>query len=102
MKAATISAIALPPNSPAIAALTDSGVNGSYLLATGNRASDGCYPALAVDLRARKIAPVPDCITSVNANVQPLVVPPNGDSIGALIGPPAGDAQTGISSMVDR
>jgi uncharacterized protein (TIGR03437 family) len=100
MKDATVTAVALPPNSPAITALADSGVNGSYLLATGNRASDGCYPALAVDVRARKIAPVSDCLTSVNANVPPLVVPSNGDSIGALVGPAAGDAQTGISSTV--
>src|ERR1051326_2520241 len=100
MKDPEVTLLPLPDRPPAIASLTDSGVNGSYLLAAGARGSDGCYPALSADPRAKKIAAVPDCLTSVNANVQPLVVPPNGDSIGALVCPPSGDAQTGISSMV--
>ena len=92
--------VPLPASPPTVIALSDTGVNGSYLLATGNRDADGCYPALGVDVRARTIAAIPDCLTSVNANIQPLAIPANGDSIAALIGPPAGDAQTGISSTV--
>ncbi|MCU1234317.1 MAG: hypothetical protein JWP63_2284, partial [Candidatus Solibacter sp.] len=90
----------MPDKPPTITALSDTGVNGSYLIATGARDSDGCYPALGVNLRARTIAAIPDCLTSVNANVQPLAVPANGDTVAALIGPPAGDATTGISSTV--
>jgi hypothetical protein len=100
MKDPEVVALPLPKGAPAITALTDSGVNGSYLIATAARGADGCYPALTVDVRARKIADVADCLTSVNANIQPLVVPANGDTVGALVGPPAGDAQTGISSTV--
>ncbi|HEY1496257.1 MAG TPA: hypothetical protein VGF49_17015 [Candidatus Solibacter sp.] len=90
----------LPDNPPAITALSDTGVNGSYLLATGARDTDGCYPALGVDLRAKIIAAIPDCLTSANANAQPLAVPANGDTQAALIGPPSGDAITGISSTL--
>jgi uncharacterized protein (TIGR03437 family) len=100
MKSPDVTALPLPKNAPAITALTDSGVNGSFLIATGARGSDGCYPALTIDVRGKKIADVGDCLTSVNANIQPLVVPPNGDTVGALIGPPSGDAQSGISSTV--
>ena len=92
--------VALPDSPPAVTALNETGVDGGYLLATGNRDSNGCYPALSVDMRAKTIAAIPDCLTSVNANIQPLAVPVDGDSIAALIGPPAGDAQTGISSTV--
>jgi uncharacterized protein (TIGR03437 family) len=100
MKAAEVVALPLPKGAPAITALTDSGVNGAYLIATAARGTDGCYPALTIDVRAKKIGDVSDCLTSVNANIQPLVVPPNGDTVGALVGPPAGDAQSGISSTV--
>jgi uncharacterized protein (TIGR03437 family) len=92
--------VPLPASPPTIIALSDTGVNGSYLLATGNRDADGCYPALGVDVRARTIAAIPDCLTSVNANIQPLAIPADSDTIAALIGPPSGDAQTGISSTV--
>src|SRR6185295_1599120 len=85
---------------PAVTALTDAGVNGNFLLATANRDADGCYPALAIDVAAKSTTAISDCLTSVNPNIQPLAVPGNGDSIGALVGPPAGDAATGISSTV--
>jgi uncharacterized protein (TIGR03437 family) len=96
-----INVLPLPPNTPPITALSDTGVNGSFLIATGARDSDGCYPALGVNLRTRTVAAIPDCLTSVNPNIQPLAVPGNGDTLAALIGPPAGDAATGISSTVE-
>jgi uncharacterized protein (TIGR03437 family) len=98
--AAEVLFLPLPDKSPAITAISDTGVNGAYLLATGARDTDGCYPALGVNLRARTIAAISDCLTSVNPNVQPLAIPADSDTIAALIGPPAGDATTGISSTV--
>ncbi|MEO8370100.1 MAG: IPT/TIG domain-containing protein [Candidatus Solibacter sp.] len=92
--------VPLPAGTPPITTLADTGVNGSFLLAYANRDADGCYPALSVNMRGRKAAAIADCLTSVNANIQPLAIPGNGDSIAALVGPPAGDAQTGISSTV--
>ncbi|MEO8595043.1 MAG: hypothetical protein ABI759_17115 [Candidatus Solibacter sp.] len=92
--------VPLPPGTPALTTLADTGVNGTYLLATANRDSDGCYPAISVNMRARKVTAISDCLTTVNANAPPLAIPGNGDTIAALVGPPAGDAQTGISSTV--
>jgi len=93
--------LALPDGTPAIASLTTAGLRGDYLLALAARGSDGCYPAATVDLAGKNFAAISDCITSSGAAVFPLVAPAYSDSIGALIGPATGDAQSGVSSTVE-
>lgn len=90
----------LPDPAPAIATLTDSDVNGRYLLATSARNSDGCYAAISADFAVNSLASASDCLTSAAAGAVPVVVPPNSNALAGLVGPPAGDAQTGISSTV--
>ena len=98
--AAQVEYIALPQGTPAIADLTDSGLNGNFLVATGARGQDGCYAGATVDLAAQAIAPLANCITSAAAALLPAVAPAEGAAIGALVGPPQGDAQSGISPTV--
>jgi uncharacterized protein (TIGR03437 family) len=90
----------LPDRAPAIVNLTDTDVNGRYLIATSGRSSEGCYAAIAADLERKSLALADDCLTSANAAAIPSVVPPNADAICALAGPPSGDAATGVSSTV--
>jgi len=90
----------LPDKAPAIANLTDTDVNGRFLLATTARGSDGCSAAIAADFVRSAISLASDCVTSAAVAALPAVVALNSDTVAALVGPPAGDAQTGISSTV--
>jgi uncharacterized protein (TIGR03437 family) len=92
--------VPLPDRAPAITNLTDTDVNGRFLLATGARSSDGCYAAISADMARKSVALASDCLTTSNAAAAPGAAPPNSDAIAALVGPPSGDAQTGISSTV--
>jgi uncharacterized protein (TIGR03437 family) len=92
--------VAIPQGSPAIANLTDAGLNGNFLLATGARGQDGCYAGATADLAAGAIAALGNCVTSAAAALLPAVAPAESNAIGALVGPPTGDAQSGISSTV--
>jgi hypothetical protein len=91
--------VPLPAKTPAIANLTDAGVNGNFLMATSARGSDGCYSALVINMPAKSLEAT-DCLTSAAAAILPAVAPAQSDSIGALVGPPQGDAQSGISPTV--
>jgi uncharacterized protein (TIGR03437 family) len=90
----------LPDKAPVIANLTDTDVNGRFLLATTARGTDGCSAAIAADFVRSAISLASDCVTSAAAAALPAVVAPNSGTVAALVGPPAGDAQTGISSTV--
>jgi uncharacterized protein (TIGR03437 family) len=90
--------VPLPSDAPPIANLISSGLNGNFLLASGARDSDGCYAAAALDLAAKTFTALPDCFTSTAAGVAPLTAPTASDTIAGLIGPPTGDAKTGIST----
>lgn len=96
--AARTAFVALPAGAPDIVTLTPAGVNSDYLIANAARDSNGCYAAAAVDMDARSYTALPDCLTSTGAAVLPVVAALEADSAAALIGPPSGDAQTGISA----
>lgn len=92
--------VALPADAPTIAALTTTGVNGDFLVASAARDTDGCYAAATVDLATKTYAEVPGCLTSLAAATFPIVAPAESDTAAALVGPPQGTAQTGISPNV--
>ncbi len=92
--------VRLPGSVPDIANLADAGVNGNFLLATAARGPDGCYAGITVNMGTKTIAPAGDCLTSAAAAILPAVAPNQSDAIGALLGPPQGDAQAGISTTV--
>jgi uncharacterized protein (TIGR03437 family) len=90
--------VALPSDAPDVVTLTPAGVNGDYLVANAARDSSGCYAGAVVDLAAKTYTALSDCLTSTGAAVLPVVMAPESDSAAALIGPPQGDAQSGISA----
>jgi uncharacterized protein (TIGR03437 family) len=90
----------LPDKAPAISTLTDADVDGRFLLATSARGADGCYAGIAADLGTKSITLASDCLTSAAAAALPVVGAPNTNTLAALIGPPSGDAQTGVSATV--
>ncbi len=96
----TIDYLPLPDRAPAIVNLTDTDLNGRYLLATSGRGSDGCYAAISADVARKALALASDCLTSAGANTIPTVVPLNSDTVAALAGPPAANPQSGVSDTV--
>lgn len=92
--------VPLPAGTPELRFLSDAGLNGRYLLATGARGDDGCFKGIAIDTVKKTATTIPDCLTSGNAALSPLVAAAGSDTVAALVGPPEGDLQTGVSSKV--
>lgn len=95
--AARVEYVPLPSDAPVIASLVSSGLNGSFLTALGARGTDGCYAAATLDMSAKTYTALPDCLTSTAAGVAAAVSPIDSDTVAGLIGPPTGDAKSGIS-----
>ena len=96
--AARVEYVPLPSDAPAIASLVSAGLDGDFLMALGARGTDGCYAAATLDMGAKTYTAVPDCLTSTAAGVAAAVSPIDSDTIAGLVGPPTGDAKTGIST----
>jgi len=96
-----VQAVALPAGSSTIGTLVDAGLDGNFLVALGARGSDGCYPAVTLDMRSKSFATAGDCLTSAAAALTPAVAPNQSNAVAALAGSPSGGAQTGISSTVE-
>ncbi|MBI2686402.1 MAG: IPT/TIG domain-containing protein [Acidobacteria bacterium] len=82
-------------------ALTASDLHPGYLVLTGPRGDDGCWPSLLVDFASKKTADIPGCQTAAAAQLlTPFMASNDGSALAALAGPADGDATTGISSKV--
>jgi uncharacterized protein (TIGR03437 family) len=93
----------LPDGTPALRAMAASDLRGGFFLASGAAGDDGCWPSILVDLRARKIGKIGECLTAANRNAgTPAVAAQNGAPLAAFVGPPQGDGTPGqgISSRV--
>jgi uncharacterized protein (TIGR03437 family) len=92
---------ALPPGSPAIVSLATPDVSGNFVIPFGARDSSGCTAAIWFDMNAGKSGPLGSCLADpTRGALSPLVLPPNSEVAGALVGPPAGTPPAGISSTV--
>jgi uncharacterized protein (TIGR03437 family) len=102
LRDAAVSFLPLPPNTPELRGLQSSDLRGGFLLLSGARNSQGCYPSVVADIRARRSQPVSECLTSANPNQPtPGVLQQNGPAIAAFVGPPSGGTQgQGVSSKV--
>lgn len=91
----------LPEGARNIQSLVDSDLRGAYLIASADRDDQGCWPSFQVDFGRKWIGRIEACLTAANRNaLSPVMAPPEGASLGALVGPPEGDAQTGVSSKM--
>jgi uncharacterized protein (TIGR03437 family) len=101
LSAPTVTMQPLPPGSPIIVSLATPDVTGTYVIPFGTRDSAGCTPAMWFDMNAGKSGTLSDCLADpTRAAVSPLVLPPNSEVAGGLVGPPAGTPPAGISSSV--
>lgn len=90
---AAVSYLPLPEGTPELRALQSSDLRGGYLLASGARTEDGCYPSVLFDLRAGRSRKIGECLTSANRNqATPVVLQQNGVAMAAFAGPSAADA----------
>jgi uncharacterized protein (TIGR03437 family) len=91
----------LPADTNNMRAITVSDLRPGYLVLSGARAEDGCYPSILVDFDAKKADTLPGCHIAAAAQVQtPFAASNDGNAIASLLGPADGEAATGISSQV--
>jgi len=90
-----------PEGAPEFRALISSDLRGNFLIASGARQEDGCYPSYLFDAAQKKVTKIEECLTAAARNAAlPVVAATEGAALAALVGPPAGDPQTGITSKV--
>ncbi len=91
----------LPAGTDNLRALTASDLRPGFMVLSGIRADDGCYPSILVDFDSRKSDSIPGCHTAAVPQILSPFTPSNdGNALAALLGPAEGDAQTGISSKL--
>jgi uncharacterized protein (TIGR03437 family) len=93
--------VRLPAPTMALRGLTASDLRPGFLVLSEQRNSEGCWPSILVDFDANKAEGMGGCYTSAMAQAPSPFTPVNeGAALGALIGPPEGDAQSGVSARV--
>ena len=101
MRDAQVSYLPLPDGAPELHSISTSDLRGTYLIASGERDDAGCWPGFIFDMAKKTAARIDDCLTAANRNaVSPIVVLSESPALAALVGPPQGDAQTGVSNKV--
>jgi uncharacterized protein (TIGR03437 family) len=96
---AEVSFLPLPEGTPELRGINASDLRGGFLIGSGARTAEGCWPSVLIDLRARQSRRIDECLTAANANAPSPVTPTqNGGAMAALVGPPANsDAAQGVS-----
>lgn len=95
----TIQYLAIPDGTPELRDLVAADLKGNYLVGNAARDDSGCWASYLFDVGKQKITPA-GCLTAANRNaITPVVVPSAASVLGALVGPPTGDATTGVSSQ---
>ncbi len=93
--------VPLPGGAPELHSISTSDLRGTYLIAAGERDDAGCWPGFVFDMAKKTAARIDDCLTAANRNaVSPVVVLNESPALAALVGPPQGDAQSGVSNKV--
>jgi uncharacterized protein (TIGR03437 family) len=101
LSAPVIQMSAMPAGSPAIVSLATPDVSGSFVIPLGPKDSTGCTPALWFDMISGNSGSLSSCLADPSrVAVSPLVLPPDSEVVGGLVGPPAGTPPAGISSTV--
>ena len=91
----------LPSASPDIVSLKATpDVTGSFVIPYAAADASGCTAALWFDMTAGTSGTLSSCLTSTRGAASPLVLPPNSEVAGGLVGPPAGAPPAGVSSSV--
>jgi len=88
------------PDAPEFRSIVSPGPDAFYVIASGSRSDDGCYPSYLFDFRRERAGKIEMCLTAAPNARSPVT--PSGDSprLAAFVGPPEGDASGGISSKI--
>jgi uncharacterized protein (TIGR03437 family) len=93
--------IRLPEDATNLRAMVASDLRPGFAVLSGPRGDDGCWPSYLVDADKKTAAKLDGCFTAAAAQLPtPFTQTNEGTALAALVGPPDGDAQTGISSKV--
>lgn len=88
-----------PAGAPEFRAIETTDLNGSYVVASGARESNGCYAGYLFDVPKTKVTRLENCLTVGNQNsVSPVVAPNEINAMAALVGPPTGSAPNAVSA----
>jgi uncharacterized protein (TIGR03437 family) len=91
----------LPTGSPDIVSVATPDVSGSFLIPFSARDTTGCSAALWFDMKSGNSGSLNRCLAFPSrVAISPLVLPPDSEVAGALVGPPDGTPPAGISSNV--
>ncbi len=71
-----------------------------YAIASAGRGEDGCYPSYLFDFYRDRVTKIDACLTAGPNARTPVVPSADSPRLAALLGPPTGDASSGISSKV--
>ncbi|MEK7408866.1 MAG: hypothetical protein AAB225_27700 [Acidobacteriota bacterium] len=93
--------LALPEGAPELRGLVGADLRGSYMIGSGARGEDGCYPSYVFDLGKLQATKIDTCLTTGNRNARtPVVAAAEGSALAALVGPPEGEPPAGVSAKV--
>ncbi len=93
--------IRLPEDATNLRAMVTSDLRPGFAVLSGPRGEDGCWPSYLVDADKKTAAKLDGCYTAAAAQLPtPFTATNEGNALAALVGPPDGDAQTGISNKV--
>jgi len=90
-----------PEGAPEFRSLVAAGLRGGYLIASGARGDDGCYPSYLFDFDRQRTRKIEACLTAANAGARtPVVTAADSPRLAALVGPPQGEPRAGVSLKV--
>ena len=98
---AEVQFVPVPRGAPEFRSLATSELNGNYLIASGARDDNGCYPSYVFDVANKQASKIDNCLTIGNKNAPSPIVPArDGAALAALVGPPQGELPAGVASKV--
>lgn len=93
--------LAKPKGAPDFRAMVSAGLRGSYVIASGARGEDGCYPSYLFDFARQRAGQIEACLTAANPNARsPVVSNAYSSRLASFLGPPLGEAPAAVSSKV--
>lgn len=87
-------------DAPPFQSFVSPGMTASYAIAGAARNAQGCYPSYLFDFHRKRAGRIDACLTAAPNARTPVVPSTDSPRLAALLGPPAGDASSGISAKV--
>jgi hypothetical protein len=80
--------------------MVSANLKGNYIIGNAARDASGCYASFLIDMDNQNFSSVGCLTTATAAATTPVVTATETSVLAALVGPPTGDATTGVSSQV--